>query len=313
MKNRFILSGLATALLGLGVVRGQGPAELPPPNLATPPANPPGLTADAGIQVPSGVLPEGPEAGYGTQIGQPVPTLGSYSTWLAYPRSIGCCGPIGANGPIGAELYVRSGTSVPFGGGYFNSIFKPGWDIEGGVRTLLFNPDVTAAWTMDLSLTNIHYYTSTRNQALITNYPAQVPTTTLFGTTTTVTQIQPTKLVTPNGLNDTTVNLAFGREWYLKGFPVVCNKNSAWRAGFDIGGRWGSRKLDLMEINHKTGAIEGFFVSLHTDYEYHICGCCTLYAGLRMEYGYTFSDILQRQNDCDINMLNFLATFGVRY
>jgi hypothetical protein len=234
------------------------------------------------------------------------------SSWLAYPRPIGCCDLTGRNGPIGSEVYVRTGTSVPIGGGLFGSVMKPGWDVEGGVRALLFNPEQTRAWTADLSVTNIHYYTSTAKSAPLINFASQVtiPSTT-GGTPTTQTVIIPQFFVTPAGLNDTTVNLAFGRECYLIGAANTCSE-PRWRIGGDVGGRWGSSRLDLVEIKHKTGSISGFFFSLHSDLEIP-CGCCILFAGLRMEYGYTFSKILQQQNDTDLQVLNFVGTVGLRF
>jgi hypothetical protein len=300
MKNSFCLSGLVVAFLGLGVAHAQGPVYSLDA-VITPPANPPGVTAAPAIAPPlTPGEPAGPEYGGG-----------GVSSWLAYPRAAGCCSPTGRNGQIGSELYLRSGTSVPIGGGFFGSVMKPGWDIAGGVRTLLFNPESTAAWTADLGLTNIHYYTSTRSQATLLNFQSQVSVPSSSGIPTTTTMTIPQFAVTPAGLNNTFVNLAFGREWYLWGSAATCGE-CKWRVGGDFGGLWGTERVDLVEIKHKTGSISGFFVSLHSDLEIP-CGCCIVYAGLRMEYGYTFSDILQRQNNTDLQSLNFLATFGVRF
>jgi hypothetical protein len=236
---------------------------------------------------------------------------------------------VGRNGPIGSEVYLRSGISVPIGGGVYGSVMKPGWDIEGGVRTLLFNRDETAAWTADLSITNVHYYTSTGKQFILANVAFSPPSTP--GMPSSLINL-PEIAVSPVGLNDTTVNLSFGRECYLVG-AATCHGEPQWRIGGDFGGRWGSSRIDLFAgpqppkvlalgvtqptaeaaAQHRTGAIEGFFFSLHTDVEIPCWSCCILFAGLRLEYSYTISHILQEQNDTLLQGLNFMATVGLRF
>src|SRR5437879_2606956 len=53
----------------------------------------------------------------------------------------GCCGPVGKNGPIAYEWYLRAGPSLPLGGtgGLANTV-ETGWLIQGGGRSLFFNP-----------------------------------------------------------------------------------------------------------------------------------------------------------------------------
>src|SRR5713101_4542605 len=77
---------------------------------------------------------------------RPPPTL---SSWLAYPR-LECCGPIGGDGPIQAELFVRTGPSLPVEGPIFGHVLETGWKVEGGGRSLFFNPTMDAAWNIDL-------------------------------------------------------------------------------------------------------------------------------------------------------------------
>ena len=67
----------------------------------------------------------------------------------------GCQGPVGGNGPIGWETYLRSGVSLPFGGGPLARALDPGWVIQGGARSLFFNSAQDAAWTADFSVSNI--------------------------------------------------------------------------------------------------------------------------------------------------------------
>src|SRR5262249_43949747 len=156
------LSGLAVALLGVGVVRGQGfagpgtrPEPLPPPAVYGP--------------GPTAPMPPGPP----TQ-GAPPPSQFTLSKWIVGERWPGCCGPVGGNGPIGSEVYLRTGVSLPLGNGGLSAASGTGWDIEGGGRVLFFNRAVDAAWTVDLSITNIWNPSSSNNGPFtLTNVPLQ--------------------------------------------------------------------------------------------------------------------------------------------
>jgi hypothetical protein len=111
-------------------------------------------------------------------------------------------------------------------------------------------------------------------------------------------------------LNRTFGDLALGREWYLTGPMDSCGLR--WRVGGDITGRFGTARAQFDEIPHKTDTIYGLALSLHTDLEKQ-CGCCTWFAGFRTEWDYTWMDILQKQNDSNIQDVNFLITLGVRF
>jgi hypothetical protein len=310
MKKSVCLSGVAAALLGLALPSSYGQIPLGAPTTPTlPPGAPQSLMSSPQPTNGNGGGDYGAAPGNGGngQGAGGISTDPGISTWLAYPRPWGCCCPTGKNGPIGCEVYIRSGASVPVGSGVFASVLNLGWDIEGGVRTLLFNPAQDAAWTADLSITNIHYRTTTGRQVTLLNFPLQVPTATGATTTLTIPSIQ----VTPAGVDDTTLNLAFGREWYLWG-TAECHGEPMLRVGCDFGGRWGNNKLDLREIRHKTGAIEGFFTSIHSDVEIP-CSCCIIQAGFRLEYGYTFSNILKPTETTDLQTFNFMFMLGTRY
>jgi hypothetical protein len=209
----------------------------------------------------------------------------------------GCQGPVGGNGPIGWETYLRSGVSLPFGGGVLARALNPGWVIQGGARSLFFNAAQDAAWTADFSVSNICS-------------SADGGTPVLLNITNPDTGGPQTVAVTMNNLNRTYANLALGREWYLTGAAGDCQNN--WRAGFDVGGRWGSGKLDLNEIRHRTAMFTGFFLAAHTDVEIP-WGSCLLYVGVRAEWGYSFSHILQDQNNGDIQEVILLGTLGIRF
>ena len=227
------------------------------------------------------------------------------SNWMAYPRCAGCCGPVGANGPLGYEIYVRNGISFPVGGNPFGTKLDAGWDVEVGARTLFFNPERDAAWTVDLSVSNVHNgsndFTTTYGLTNVQPGPQ--------GSGTTIPAIQ----VGVRDLNRTYVNVAGGREWYLWGTADASKPDVNWRVGFDLGGRYGTEKLEMTNfLIHRTDVIAGMFGSVHTDLEIP-WRCVIFQAGIRAEYGYTWGDILQSQNDSDVQELNLLFTLGARF
>jgi hypothetical protein len=139
------------------------------------------------------------------------------------------------------------------------------------------------------------------------NLPTRI---TILGQTTNTTI--PSLNVTPSGLNQTFVNLAFGRECYLMGSGDCSSNECRWRAGVDVGGRLGTDKGDVHGFHHLTSYAHGAFIALHTDLEIP-CSCCIIYAGVRGEYGYVWSDVLQRQNNSDMQTINLLFTLGTRF
>jgi hypothetical protein len=217
---------------------------------------------------------------------------------------------------------VLTGVEIPAGEHIFGHVLETGWVVQGGGRTLFFNPAMDRDWNIDLSVSNIlnhgqHSDIKIPINLLVPNTPGS----------------QPPVLVNPlfsgvsvRELNRTYVNLAFGRDWYLHRPP------DAWihrlRIGLSAGGRLGTEKLELIETTHRTDTIAGLFIGLSTDIEIP-CGCCTFLFGMRTEWGYTWSDILQYQpapgatqgpmgtrgpiNNSDLQDVNFLFTAGVRF
>jgi hypothetical protein len=202
-----------------------------------------------------------------------------------------CHGPVGADGFIIYEAYVRNGLSIPFGGGVLARSLDVGWDVQGGVRSLFFNQGMDAAWTVDASISNIVQHASMNPIILDVAGGFFLP-------------------ASANELNRTYANLALGGEWYLAGSANGTHRT--WRAGFDVGGRWGTAKVELHDAQHRTGVLTGVFAAVHSDYEIP-CGCYLFVAGVRAEWGYTFSDILQSQNDSDVMDINLMLTAGVRF
>jgi hypothetical protein len=215
------------------------------------------------------------------------------SNWITYTRPE-CCGPVGGNGPIQTELYVRTGPSLPVEGSIFGHTLQTGWLVEGGGRSLFFNSEMDAAWDVDFGLGNVYNQGQHADIKVPINRPGF-----------------PTTDVSIRNLNRTTVNMTLGREWYLSGSAHDCGQK--WRAGIDIGGRFGTARLDLHEIQHRTDVIGSALVALHTDWERPCGGCCIFMTGFRVEWDYTWMDILQEQNNAEVMDVNFLLTFGVRF
>ena len=278
----FCLAALVAAVLGLGSVRGQGTNYVVP-------STPPGVAGPPTAAPATGQL--------------------TLSRWLLYDRQPGCCGPTGG-GPIGFEVYVRSGIAFPVEGGGLGGALDNGWMIEGGVRTLFFNAAADAAWTVDFGFGNTYNRVAERTRLfqLFNVGPNQLFTDPVTGAV--LGNRNP--LVSGSDLNRTFFNASLGKEWYLWGSAEHDNTSTNWRVGVDVGGRYGTDKLDLNETRHLTDTTAGMFASVHSDVEIP-WGTCLFQAGLRVEYGYTFSDILQRQNDADTQDINVLLSFGLRY
>ena len=290
MKNSLCLGVLAVTCLGLGTANAQPPAMLPP--VGTTPSAP----------MPS--VPFAAPAAQGMPASQP-----GISEYLAYPRPTGSTG-VGGDGGIGGEVYLRSGISINLGGtGIFGRIYEPGFEVQGGIRSVFFRPDPTVGWTVDVGLSTTWYHNRRDETAVLRNFPSSTGST-AFGTSTTT--IIPNFPVTPSNLNQTSVRVALGQEYYFSGDADPADGDIKWRAGWDAGGTLGTQKLDLDEIRHRTGMTYGGLIALHSDVEMPY-GQCILQAGFRAEYRYTGSNILESQNNTDLSTLGLMFSTGVRY
>ncbi len=292
------LGGLVATLLGLGVVRGQGPVMLPVDGGGM---KPPPFSAGA-----VGLPPVGTPVA--SDSAPPRPGL---SDWVVGPRPVGCCGPVGGNGPIGSDLYIRNGASFPVGGAIFSKTLDTGWQIDVGARALFFNKDEDAAWTVDLGVTNI-FNPGTNNGLVVglKNVQVSQPSLVPGGPPTLVTV--PNVDVTIKNLNRTYVNLAIGREIWLMGNAEMSHDELNWRIGVDLGGRWGTDKVELHGFNHRTATIGGGFIAVHTDLEIPV-GSLIFIGGVRGEWGYTWDQVLQTSHNGENEDLNLLFTLGVRF
>jgi hypothetical protein len=317
MSAKTVLAAvLLGAWLNCSVVRGQDPEGAPPARAGSLiPAEQPGEGLPGGPAATFG--PPGPAAGPpgsgmvpnaalppGTACGGVLPTNTGLSDWILYRRDNGCT-TSGGGRPMMVEVFLRSGVSVPVGGTLLGRELDTGWRIEGGGRSLFFNQDWTKAWTVDLNIVNVNNGAIGQQQiplsVFVPNTATGVSAFTKFGQ-------GGVPGVTLKGLNRTMAGGGIGREWYL--WAPANAPGSHWRIGTDFGARYGSERADFNEIRHRTHVIENGYVAFHTDLE-KVCGHCIWYTGLRFEWDYTASSILQRQSD--FQDLNALLTLGVRY
>lgn len=298
MNKWHIISGLLVwGLLGLPAVYGQDIPELPPPS-PTAPTTPelndellgqefqPPMTV-----TPTGFVKRAPE--------QP-------SDWMTYRRPYACYCPIGKHGPVQTELYFRIGPSFLVGNdSIYSETLTHGWAFQAGGRVLFFEPSMSKAWALDLSISNNWNQGTNQNLkvplSIIVPSPAGVPTRVNFGS-------GPVPGVTVRDYNRTFVNIGLGRYWYLTAPANIPGCKMRW--GMDVGGRYGSASAQFHEIKHRTDVVGGMFLGASVDLEVP-CGGVALQYGMRTEWAYTWGDILQQTSD--VQDINLLFQLGVRY
>lgn len=295
---KFFLSGMMMALLGLGVVNAQEYSS------GRGSGNPPPLAKD-----PNTVSPNAPGLGTPGAINEMEPAPPGPSSWISYVRSPGCCGPLGCDGPISGEVYFRTGVSNPISGNFFGRLLDSGWQVDGGARSIFYNAARTSGWTVDLGMTSIQNSSSTLiNQVVLYN----VKTSNALSSV-------PVVPIAVKHVHRTFANLALGKEWYLWGSGDKDAPGCNWRTGIDVGGRYGTTKVEINKLQidnahipHLTDTIGGMLVAWHTDIMVPF-GPGFFIAGFRAEWSYTWSDVLQVQNQADIMDINILGTLGFQF
>jgi hypothetical protein len=282
VTSAILIGMLATSAVARG--QGLGSTVQPPPIRRDMPDGPEALPPPVGTP---GAVPPGMVA----------PSLGGLSDWITYRRP-DCCssGPLS---PLYSEAFLRVGPCIAVGGNYLGRELQVGWAIEGGIRGLLFNPETTRAWVAEFHIIN------SNNSGGGGQDPVVLDILRLNQLNVVTRQNVP---VTVLNFNRTMAGVGGGREWYL--WQPADSPGSKWRIGVDAGGRYGTSSMTFNEIRHRTDVVAGVFASAHTDFEVP-CGRCYLSWGLRAEWGYTWGNILQRTSD--VQELNTLVTFGVRY
>lgn len=271
------------------------------------PADPPEVIASPPTPMGSPTPTSDPAAALNPKI--PVPTPSAYgpgmtSDWIQYARPTSCYCPIGGNGPIQLELYTREGIAMSFGNSIVARQLEPGWIIQGGVRSLFFQPDMWSAWVVDLGLMNSFNYT---------HHPEGIDGSVLVPTSTSAARVNygtgGIPPLTLHEINRTWANFGLGKQWWLTNPANAAG--TRWRWGIDGGGRYGTENVEFHEISHHSMINSGLYCAVHTDLEFP-CGCCTFVTGLRAEYAYTWSSLLH-EFDADVQDFNILLNFGVRY
>jgi hypothetical protein len=288
--KRYWLCALVPILLGVAAARAEYPTTSSGADVSTggtggPPS---GVTTSVTVDLPTTPMPPSP----------------GLSSWIVGNQP-GCCGPLGGNGPIQIEPYFRFGPSVPVHGFIFEKTLTTGWVFAGGGRSLFFDADQTAAWTIDLGLSNVANHGKSP-EIRIPLRGILVPTSNGQGAARI-----PLLPVTVESLNRTYANLGFGRECYLLGAANNCDGWN-WKVGVDGGGRWGTERLETHELRHRSDVCGSLFAAAYSDVEYP-CGGAVFQAGIRIEWDYNWSDILQLQNNSDMQDLNFLLNLGFRF
>ena len=230
------------------------------------------------------------------------PPSGGLSDWIVYRRD--CCeGREGAATPLYTELYVNVGVTLPVGGMTLSRELKAGWSFTGGARALFFNEPQTRAWVVDLHIININESAGVQN----TQFPV------LFlhnGTPSNQVVFQGATRNTFSIQNSqrTLVGLGLGREWYL--WKPATDDGCKWRIGLDGGGRYGTHRVNFNEFGHITDVIGSMYVGVHSQVEVP-WRSWLFHAGVRFEWAYTWSDILQRTSD--VQDVSVLLSAGIRF
>lgn len=226
------------------------------------------------------------------------------------------CDGAGQSPPIAAEVYFRTGISTPFASSFnhhdvLGRDMRAGFLYQFGIRTLFFDAPATRAWAVDVSISHID-----NGQDPDIGYPLAVIDFT--GDIDPLTGQPEVKLIqfgTPNlpavhirETHRTYLNLGVGRDSYWS--ASADDPGRRFRIGWDIGARYGALSQEYDRIKHRTDVIGGAFFGVHGEFEFPT-SWGAWHAGVRCEYSYTWSDILQRASD--IQEINTMATFGIRY
>ena len=233
----------------------------------------------------------------------PVFAGGGMSDWIVYKRD--CCeGRPGVHTPLYTELYLNSGASIPMGGMTLSRELKTGWSITGGARALFFNEPLTNAWVVDVHLINTNESAGKQD----TQFPITFFQNGVRSDLVVFEGVAGRKTFSVQNSNRTLVGLGLGREWYLR--QPANSDGCNWRVGVDYGGRYGSHRVNFNEFGHVVDVVGSLYAAAHTDLEFP-WHSAIFHAGFRLEWAYTWSDILQRTSD--VQDLSVLFTVGVRF
>jgi len=269
----------------------------PPAAMSTEPASPP-LQSDAAVPA----------------ITQPpaLPAGSVCSPWTG-PGGTGCCGPVGGNGPILSEYFFRTGVNFLISGNILKQTLQTGTVQSFGGRSLFFNPEGSKAWTAEIG---IDYFYNNGGKPNF-EYPIDVISPPNRP------DIQTTLFAGIREYHRAALHVAFGRELFM--YAPAYNACRNYRFGWDLGGRYGYSRLNLNvfpenpddpterdQFNKRSDTFGTFFVALHADAEFPVFQCKTFVVGIRSEYGYNWTDIVQLF-DSDTQEVNIMLNFGLKF
>lgn len=235
-----------------------------------------------------------------------VPPVGSHpgglSDWIVYRRP-GCEGPLGPATPMYTEFYLQAGPTFPLGTTLSREL-RTGWSISGGVRGLFFNESLTSAWTVDGHIINTNLGAGGEGKPFdVTFFQNGIRSDLVVHE-----GVAGRKAFTVQVSNRTQVGLGVGREYYL--WAPADSPGKKWRLGYNVGGRYGSHRVDFNEFGHMTDVVGGLYANCHSDFEVPWHGLIW-HAGVRLEWAYTWSDVLQTISD--VQEVSLFLKAGIRY
>jgi hypothetical protein len=216
---------------------------------------------------------------------------------------------------VGYEIYTYTGPNLPFGSSDFAGRLNTGWVVGGGGRTLFFNTTHDAAWVLDVGLS--YTYNRGEQDAPVFLDIRQPPRSDPL-TGRAIPQPDLYTLSVIRGLHRTNFNFALGRDWWLWG-PAANGLQEGWnvRIGGLVGGRWGTAHVDVVPLNQVNGyarrqnVTHGIFLATYGTLEVPLGGCI-LFSGLRVEWGYDWTNIVPPL-DGDLHNVHILLTAGIRF
>ncbi len=293
-------------------VGGEEPVLMPQP---MPDGRPPAAMSSLeqmGTPAPRGYAGGDP---VGTLTGQPGGhPPGSYPG--PYSDGPGCCGPLGGDGRVTYEAYSYAGLNFTYGNGLPDRLNAVGWMVGGGLRTLLFDPTHTAAWTIDFGGS----YGYNRGQG------DQAPTGLFLRTPPVQNQINGGFQVVPDrfvvsgirGIHRSSFNFAFGRDVWLMGDGTTGGmQGTNWRVGGWVGGRYGTSHVDINPLNEVNGysrrqnVFHGIYAGVHTTFDVPM-GAWVWTNGIRAEYGHDWTNLVPPIQG-NLHNINVHLTTGIRF
>jgi len=223
--------------------------------------------------------------------------------------------PIGRNGPIGEEVYVAVGPSLPIAGGVLVGNLYTGWFSEVGVRSLFFNPQRDAAWTVNLGVINIW------NDGLRSAGPGFNATVALVPSAGIVLPPNGTFPVVVRDYNRFYASGGLGRDWFLFRDPQNAGLVSSFCVGLEVGGRWGTSHVDMLIVGgtppndylRHQAVLESVYLAAHAGLEMPL-GAATFFVNFRAEYAFNWSDnIIPGGLDGSLQDVNLLLMTGFRF